>query len=205
MTLLAIATALIVVFNAHRPAWTVLLIAGLGTAATRQTSPDLFGYEALNIDGGPWTWVIIATGLAGWALRNRSWRVAVVAVLLGVAPLVTDDAFVLALIPLAAAACAAGPRRDPLYVGGVVTAAAALLPFASALAPGSRFVSIEPGGLWMIAAAACLVAAIIGLVRGDWRLVVLAVVATGVAVVPFGAPWPVLAAAAVMVVGGVFR
>jgi hypothetical protein len=89
--------------------------AGIGGLGRGYSYDDMLTYTPV--------WFIVAAVLV-WAVRRRSWRVAVVAAVFGAVLWAAPE---YAAIPVfAAAAAALGPRRDPFYLAGIGVLALAL-------------------------------------------------------------------------------
>lgn len=95
-------------------------------------------------------WFIVA-GVLVWAVRRRSWRVAVAGAVFGVAVWAVPEQA--ALLLFAAAAAAIGPRRDAHYLAGIGVLVLALT---------------DQNGTWTLAVT--IVAIAVGLALGIWAL-----------------------------------
>lgn len=73
------------------------------------------GYGQSTLPFEP-AWLVVA-GVLGWAIRRRSWRVAVAAAMFGGTVYLWDDTAW--MVAFAAAAAAIGPRKDPHYLVGL--------------------------------------------------------------------------------------
>ncbi len=150
----AAATAVFLYFT--RPGWVTLVVAGLATAAVQPAGPSWIGasFAGLAPDTAS-PRLIIAAGLVAWAVRHRSWRMGVAAVVSGGLALAVDAPFVLALTLFTGAALAAGPRR-PWQVAVTVVVAAALGLTYLGVVPGRSFVFAWPEVLWFAVGVAVL-------------------------------------------------
>lgn len=153
----ALAVAVLLIVVAPRPAWVALVISGIAAYSVRSVfmmvefghldsvclngsamcsgtepgwytgdekfySPDVTRFF-LELPVVP-AWVV-AIGVLGWSIRRASWRTAIAGAVYAVA--VVAMPYEAPIVLFAAAAAAAGPRRDAHYLAGIGILALALM------------------------------------------------------------------------------